>query len=144
MPLKDVTIRNAKPREKEYTLGDGAGLALVIRPDRAPIWVYRYAFAGKRRKMSLGEYPEVSLATARNKRIAAEAALAAGKDPPVARKATPADNSTSVPFRTIGDEWLAKQDIAQATRDHEAVNLGKLYESIGDRPVADITSKDII
>lgn len=32
MPLADVAIRNAKPREKPYKLGDTLGLFLLLQP----------------------------------------------------------------------------------------------------------------
>ena len=32
-PLNDTQIKNAKPQEKEYNLGDGHGLTLRIKPN---------------------------------------------------------------------------------------------------------------
>ena len=32
MPLTDVAIRNAKPREKPYKVGDTIGLLLLVQP----------------------------------------------------------------------------------------------------------------
>ena len=33
MALTELGIKTAKPREKEYMLGDGRGLSLLVKPD---------------------------------------------------------------------------------------------------------------
>ncbi|HWT80280.1 MAG TPA: Arm DNA-binding domain-containing protein, partial [Candidatus Methylomirabilis sp.] len=43
-------------------LSDGEGLTLVIYPNGSKYWRYRYRFLGKEKTLSLGIYPEVSLA----------------------------------------------------------------------------------
>ena len=66
-PLSPTEIKNAKPKEKEYTLSDGEGLLLLILPSGSKSWRFNYArpLTGKRTKMALGGYPELSLADAR-------------------------------------------------------------------------------
>ena len=63
-PLSPTEIKNAKPKEKEYTLSDGEGLLLLILPSGSKSWRFNYArpLTGKRTKMALGGYPELSLA----------------------------------------------------------------------------------
>lgn len=65
MSLTDIAIRNAKPREKAYKLGDGRGLYLLLEPNGSKLWRLKYRFADKDRKLSLGAYPEVPLGLAR-------------------------------------------------------------------------------
>jgi len=48
--LSDTKIRNAKPADKEYTLADGQGLSVVVRPNGTKLWLYRYRFGGKRQQ----------------------------------------------------------------------------------------------
>jgi hypothetical protein len=66
--LKQKQIDNAKPREKPYTMADGGGLVLSIQPTGARWWRFRYRFAGRAKMLSMGTYPDTSLATARQKR----------------------------------------------------------------------------
>lgn len=40
-PLSPTEIKAAKPKEKEYTLCDGAGLELVIKPNGSKLCVAR-------------------------------------------------------------------------------------------------------
>ncbi len=42
-PLSPTEIKNAKPKEKEYTLSDGEGLLLLILPSGSKSWRFNYA-----------------------------------------------------------------------------------------------------
>jgi len=70
LPLNDTKIKNAKPREKSYTLADGQGLQLLIKTNGTKLWEFRYIspISYKRRKTSFDKYPVVTLAIARSKR----------------------------------------------------------------------------
>lgn len=82
-PLTATQIDKAKPQEKEYTLTDGSRLFLRILPNNSKIWRYRYQHPITKRpeKMTLGNYPDLSLANARIKRDEFNALLAQGIDP---------------------------------------------------------------
>src|SRR3546814_18866621 len=86
----DLTaIRRAKPEDKPQKLRDGGGLYLLMRPDGARWWRmdYRRPVTGKRNTRSLGTYPVVGLAEAREKHQAAKKLLAAGVDQGLPRQA---------------------------------------------------------
>jgi integrase len=68
MALTLFAIQNAKPKEKPYKLSDGEGLHLLVQPNGSKLWRFRYQFALKEKMLSLGTFPEVSLASARTKR----------------------------------------------------------------------------
>jgi integrase len=57
MPLTDVSIRSAKPREKSYRLKDSVGLYLEVRAEGGKWWRFRYRFAGRQKLLPLGTYP---------------------------------------------------------------------------------------
>lgn len=81
MPLTNIEIKNAVPREKEYIINDGAGLVVLVKPSGAKLWRFRYSFAGKKQKLSLGSYPDIPLAQARIRAADARAKLAQGISP---------------------------------------------------------------
>lgn len=87
MPLTDVAIRKAAPREKPYRLADGGGMYLEVSPSGGKYWRLKYRFLGKEKRLALGVYPDVPLAAAREKREDARKKLAAGVDPGEAKKA---------------------------------------------------------
>lgn len=84
--LSDATVRKAMPGPKPRKLNDGGGLALEIRPEGGKWWRYRYRFDGKEKMLSLGTYPAVGLAEARQRRNEARQLLRSGTDPSVDRK----------------------------------------------------------
>ena len=81
MPLTDVAIKNAKPRDKPYKVGDTLGLFLLVQPSGGKLWRVKYRIDGKEKKLAIGIYPQVGLAEARRRRDAARELVAAGKDP---------------------------------------------------------------
>ena len=74
-------VKTLKPKLKLYTVNDGAGLSIQVTPAGAKRWMFRYRFNNKPMHKSLGKYPEISLAKAREKRDEARRALAEGNDP---------------------------------------------------------------
>ncbi len=84
--LKDVSIRTAKPEEKDKRLNDGDGLYLLVKPNGSKWWRFDYTVDGKRKTLSVGVYPAVSLADARNRAAKARATVAADNDPSDERK----------------------------------------------------------
>ena len=87
MPLTDITIRNIKPREKPYKLADEKGLFLLITPAGGKWWRFKYRFEGKEKLLSVGVYPDVTLAKAREKRDEARKLLVDSIDPGENRRA---------------------------------------------------------
>jgi hypothetical protein len=63
MALTDTRVRNAKPQQKPYKLGDTDGLFLLITPASGKLWRLKYRFAGKEKSLALGKYPHVTLLT---------------------------------------------------------------------------------
>lgn len=82
-PLTNTEVKQAKPKEKVYKLGDGNGLQLRVKPTGGKSWLLDYVkpFTSKRTSIGLGSYPAVSLADARKKRDKAKELLAKDIDP---------------------------------------------------------------
>lgn len=86
MVLTDTAIRNAKPADKPYKVADCQGLYLLVNPRGSKLWRIKYRMDGVERKLSLGAYPEITLAEARAARDAARKQLAHAVDPNVAKR----------------------------------------------------------
>lgn len=67
MPLTDTAIRNAKFQNKQYKLGDEKGMYLLVNK-AGKYFRLDYRFAGKRKTLALGVYPDVRLVEAKKKR----------------------------------------------------------------------------
>lgn len=82
-PLTNNEILKAKPREKDFTLHDGDGLFLLVKASGKKLWRFRYQrpVSNSRTNLSLGSYPALTLAAARQIRDQHLATLAQGMDP---------------------------------------------------------------
>ncbi len=47
MALKDLEVRYATKRAKDYKLADGEGLHLLVRPNGSKLWRMKYRFADR-------------------------------------------------------------------------------------------------
>lgn len=119
MALTVTAINAAKSRDKPYKLADGLGLYLLVAPTGGRLWRMNYRFLGQQKTLSLGTYPEVSLAKARERRAAAREALADGQDPIEVRKRAqdpPAACQAAISFRTIAAPAPSAFSLPCATR----------------------------
>ena len=108
--LFDKAIRSALKTAAETgnarKIADGAGLHLEVRPTGAGWWRLRYRFGGKEGMLSLGTYPEVGLALARQRRNDAREQIAAGVDPSADRKVEKAAKAEAAEVARIVDAGL--------------------------------------
>ena len=79
--LTDVQSKKAQPSTSHYKLPDERGLHLLVKTNGSKLWQLRYRYQGKEKTASLGQYPDVSLAEAREKRDALRKLIAKGVDP---------------------------------------------------------------
>jgi integrase len=143
MGLSDMEIRRARAGEKRYMLADGGGLNLEVMTSGAKYWRLRYWQDGKEIKLTLGEYPAVSLREARGKRDDLKRGKAQGIDP----KAVLHPVETPV-FEAVAREWLETHIRPIRTPKHTAVLLSRmeryLFPVLGKRPVDKITAPELL
>jgi integrase len=84
--LTTLQIDKAKPREKPYSLSDGSGLYLRVRPGPVKSWVFRFTRDGRPNEMGLGLANTVTLREAREKASEARKLVAAGRNPIEAKR----------------------------------------------------------
>ena len=148
MPLSEVKIRNAKPRDKAFILTDGDGLFLLVTPSGGKLWRFRYYFDRKRKDIALGTYPEIPLAGARQRRDEARRQLANGIDPGAVRKAMKqAKKEETETFEVIAREWHEKFKQSW-TPGHTVTIMSRLerdlFPWIGARPINQIKAPELL
>ena len=149
MTLKDVHVRNAKPKAKIYRLFDGGGLYLEITPAGGTYWRYKYRYAGKEKRLALGIYPDLGLADARECHAEARKALAKGRDPSAAKKEAARQKKikSGNTFEAIAREWHDNNQ-TRWTPKHGKKLLRRLevdiFPNLGLRPIAEITSSELL
>ena len=149
MPLTDVTVRNAKPTDRLRKLADGGGLYLAVLPTGGKVWRFKYRYAGREKLLTLGKWPDVSLAAARRKRDEARRLLADGVDPGAERKAERARREALAAntFEAVAREWIARHlsQKSQAYRERVVSQLERFaFPAIGDRPIAELSAPEIL
>lgn len=149
MPLTDTAVRQAKPRDKAYTLTDGDGLSLYISPNGTKAWHFRFVWAGKQSRISFGTYPELPLRDARVLRDRARAHVARGVDPRVAR--SPVVEPASLTFQQVSDEWYEFKrgrwaaDSRKGARDQARRVLDNdVLPQLGPLGFADVGRSDVV
>jgi integrase len=149
--LTDKDIKSAKPKDKEYNLFDGDGLRLRIKPNGSKQWIFNYykPITGKRANLSLGRYPDLSLANARKNTMAARELLAQGIDPQEERKRQELVHKEIYEhtFAKVSEDWfnLKKHEV---TPDY-AVDIWRslelhVFPQIANTPVKDIDAPLVI
>ncbi|MEP9380687.1 integrase arm-type DNA-binding domain-containing protein [Aquabacter sp. CN5-332] len=150
MPLTDLALRNAKPKDKPYKLFDGGGLHLLVNPNGSRIWRLAYRFAGKPKQLSFGPYPTTTLVEAREKRHEAKRLLADGQDPSTARKLDKVATAIAAKntFGELTAEYMKRLEdkgSAEATIDKNRWLLCDLAgPALANRPMTEITAAEIL
>ena len=143
MALTATTIKTCKPKDKAYKLTDGGGLYLLVSPSGGKWWRFDYRFQSKRKTLSMGVYPAISLKDARDRRDEAKKQLANGIDPAMVRKSQKHQQSQPNTFEAVAREWHDK--FKPGWSDTHASRLLRLLERdifpwLGSMPVSDVSS----
>lgn len=144
-PLTNTEVERAKPKDKEYNLSDGQGLNLRIKPTGAKTWTFNYYHptTKKRTNLTVGNYPEISIAQARQQREEWRSILAQGIDPQThrARIARELELAEANTFLAVAEKWRAKKqgEITKKTLDKYWGSLRlHIFPFIGSYPIGEI------
>ena len=149
-PLTDIQVRNAKPKDKPYTLADGGGMYLEVAPTGSKIWRMAYRQPnGKNTRLTFGPYPEITLLDARQKRMDAKKQKAAGTDPAQAKRIDKISKATASAntFEAVAREWHANK--LDTWQERTATNIMHrlevdIFPLIGRHPIAEIKAPVIL
>lgn len=106
LSAKEVEHLAATEARQEVPVGTPAGLYLVVQSSGAKSWAMRYRWHGKPRKLTLGAYPDVTLAVARSRAQAAVDGLDDGIDPAAVKAEEEARQPDTC--ESVADEWIAR------------------------------------
>ncbi|WP_439147070.1 integrase domain-containing protein [Vibrio sp.] len=139
-PLTFTEVNKAKPKGKEYTLSDGQGLMLSVRPSGSKVWLFKYQkpYTKKRTNISFGNFPEIGIADARKLRLDALSLLAKEIDPREHKQQQTQGKLAELEhtFEKIAESWMTvkrstisedyAKDIWRSFELHIFPKLGKL------------------
>jgi Arm DNA-binding domain len=86
--LTTIACEKLKARSNRYEMPDGriGGLRIVVQPSGRKSWAFRFKTNGKSRKLTIGPFPAIGLATARERAGRAKDAIAKGAIPTPKRR----------------------------------------------------------
>ncbi len=120
---------------------DLRGFGLVVYKTGRKKYFVEYGPRGKRRRLTLGEWPMLAVGAARRNAVAVLAAVAEGRDPLEERRQDDAERAQT--FQWWVERYLATVEGRKKRPDHDRSHLRRAVERWGDRPLADITPEDV-
>lgn len=142
MPLTDTKIKNTRAKEKDLLLVDHNGLYLAVKKNGSKLWRYRKMMKGKTILLSIGSYPEISLADARATCLEYNKLVAKGIHP-----RAELDKPTGDTFETVAREWHEKHQVKWG-EVHRAKIIRRLEKDIfpflGNEIITQIQPQDIL
>ncbi|WP_414618504.1 tyrosine-type recombinase/integrase [Serratia liquefaciens] len=141
--LSDKKLRAilSEPREKEALIADGDGLSIRVSKSGVISWVFAYRIGGrgaKLERLKLGNYPDMSLKLAREKREQCRAWLADSKDPKHLLNLTAAISLKPVTVKDALQYWISEyaEDNRANVERHKAQLEKHIYPYIGAMPLS--------
>ena len=152
MSLTDSQIKRLKPsdtctpsRPDKYS--DGNNLRLWVRSTGSKVWVCDYKYADKRQSLTIGKYPAMSLADARQRNQQIKDLIAQGINPKQDKKRLQADTDGTKTFDALAQRWHKdrKPHIAPTTHSRDYSQYQRdIKPTIGHLNIDEITAPDIL
>jgi integrase len=144
------SIKNAKQIGRHTT--NEKGLQLLIKKGGYKYWVLRYTYGANRHDLTLGSFPEISVADARKKAQEARYQLSQGINPIADRKAKKAaliaQTSSAITFEKFALEVIESKRIEWTNEKHaaqwEATLREYAFPVIGHKRLDAIDMEDIL
>jgi len=145
--LTDAQVRKIKPLDKKKRYSDEKGLYLEVTPSGGRFWRLKYRFNGRESTLTIGSYPEISLAQARRARDEARIQLYNNIDPNTVKNQRLQQMDESTLFKSLAMEWMEdrKAVIKETTYLRDLSVFEKdLFPALGDMPIDQIKGKDVL
>jgi integrase len=151
IPLTEIKIKNAKPKEKDFKMFDGGGLFLLVKPDGSKLWRCKYLFEGKEKLASFGKYPLVPLLQARILRDEIKSQILSGIDhneqkKQAKEKIEQAGQSSNNTFEKVANEWMAKKEKTASPKYAKRIKdriVNNIFPFVAKMPLVEIKRSDI-
>ncbi len=147
MRFTKPSVEALKKRPERYEVWEDGktGLGIRVSPSGRKTWVLMYRFEGKARRMTLGTYPKVGIASAHTKAGNAHEALEHGRDPGAENVAQRRDERQAETVDQLIDEYLARHAARKRSGDQDKANLEReIRPEWGKRKAKSITRRDVI
>lgn len=149
MKLTAATVEKLQPTDRRQEIPDSlcTGLYLVVQPTGKKGWQVRYRHSGTHRRMTLGPYPVLSLAEARQRARQALAGAAEGRDPAAELRAAKAPRQPDA--RDMVSALVGQYDKRHLSSLRSGADVRKSLDLYvipkwGEREIRSITRRDVM
>lgn len=145
--LTDLKIKNLIKVGNPIAKADGNGLTFTLSSNGTSSWVLRYRFGGRQKELTIGRYPDITLAKARELALEARAKIQQGVDVARTKKLLAREMAAAKTFRELANDYLAKSQLTLAPstfkqRKHHINDV--IIPKLGSLLVKEITTSDIV
>ncbi|HTP95817.1 MAG TPA: tyrosine-type recombinase/integrase [Burkholderiales bacterium] len=145
--ITDLHIRNWIKAGEPLAKSDGNGLTFTLSASGTASWVLRYRIGGKQRELTLGRYPDVTIAAARKLAMEKRVNVQQGVDVARQKQKSKQELARAWTFRHLADDYLtrASQNLAAATVAGRRQQLRDyVFGRIGHLPAREVSPGDIV
>lgn len=145
--LTDIKIKTYIKAGIPIAISDGNGLTFTLSKNGTAAWVLRYRHARRQKELTLGRYPDITLAKARELATKSRANIQQGEDVARTKKLMLRELATAKTFRELANDYLTKSkpllaDTTFKQRKHHIEDI--ILPKIGLLHVREITTSDIV
>ena len=145
MALTDLQVKKLSPRSDRYEVSDGKGLSIRVAPGGTKTWIYRYTIEGKPWRMTLGKYPGIGLAVAREAHAKAMQEVQRGINPGRKQQEAKAERMAAPTIAKMLDEfWEIELRAKKSGMETHRLLQKDIFPKWGTRKVADLKRRDIV
>ncbi|RSE85591.1 site-specific integrase [Achromobacter denitrificans] len=145
--LDDIQLRRWLSAGEKLARSDGDGLTFTLSAAGTATWVLRYRQGGPQKEVTIGNYPDISLAAARKAARDFRAAIDRGADPALDKQRGKARATKVSNVRTLVGDFRGKKlaGLAADTITYRNWDLDKvILPKLGVIPVDQVQPSDIV
>ncbi|MDP3873915.1 MAG: Arm DNA-binding domain-containing protein [Methyloversatilis sp.] len=144
--LTDLQIRHWIKAGTPLAKADGNGLTFTLSAAGATCWVLRYRYGGRRRELSIGRYPDISLADARGIATIKREEVMQGRNPAADKQKAKATAAKDWTVRELVKDYRAKKlvNLAESTQVSYGRHLKRIENKLGALTVREIEASEVV
>ncbi|TKS55032.1 DUF4102 domain-containing protein [Luteimonas yindakuii] len=147
--LSDIQLKRWVAKGEPVAKSDGDGLTFTLSKGGTAAWVLRYRSGGRRKELTLGNYPDLGLAAARERARAHRVAVDEGRDPAAEKQEQKTRAMAAWTVRELVTDYRGKclrgGHLAPGTIKYRDYDLDDVVlPRLGSRDVHRVTTSDIV
>jgi integrase len=144
--LSDLQLRHWIKAGTPLAKADGNGLTFTLSAAGVAGWILRYRHGARRRELSIGRYPDISLADARGIATIKRAEIMQGRNPAADKQKAKATAAKDWTVRELVKDYRAKKlvSLADSTQVSYGRHLKRIEKKLGALTVREIEASDLV